>query len=65
MNFIESTEVSERGIRRLAQSRGTMVTRTGENAYVFNGVAMDDDEVWSVISTLPQVQTLGGKNRSI
>lgn len=65
MGFYEVSEISERGIRRLAQSRGTSVTRTGDNAYVYNGVAMDDDEVWSVLSALPQVQTLGGKGRSI
>jgi len=65
MEFIEVTEIDERGIRRLAQSRGTSVSRTGENAYVFNGVAVSDDEVWSVLSALPQTQTLGGKGRSL
>lgn len=65
MEFIEVSEIDERGIRRLAQSRGTSVTRSGENAYVFNGVSLSDDEVWSVLSSMPQVQTLGGKNRSI
>lgn len=65
MDFFEVSEIDERGIRRLAQSRGTSVTRTGENAYVFNGVALSDDEAWSVLSTLPQTQTLGGKGRSI
>lgn len=63
--FEEITEVSERGIRRLAQSRATKVTRTGDNSYVFNGVAMDDDEVWSVLQGLPQKFTLGGKNRRV
>lgn len=65
MEFIEISEIDERGIRRLAQSRGTTVTRTGANSYVFNGVPMTDDEVWSALAVLPQVQTLGGKNRSI
>lgn len=65
MEFIEVSEIDERGIRRLAQSRGASVTRTGNNAYVFNGVPMTDDEVWAVLSVLPQVQTLGGKGRSI
>lgn len=59
------TEIDERGIRRLAQSRGTSVTRTGENAYIYNGVTLNDDETWAVLSALPQVQTLGGKGRSI
>lgn len=62
---LDITEIDERGIRRLAQSRGTSVTRTGINAYVFNGVPMTDDEVWSVLSVLPQTQTLGGKGRRI
>lgn len=60
-NFIEVTEVDERGIRRLAQSRGTSVTRTGVNSYVFNGVPMTDDEVWASLSVLPQVETLSGR----
>ena len=65
MVFIQETEVDERGIRRLAQSRGTSVTRTGVNSYVYNGVPMSDDEVWDVLAALPQVQTLGGKGRSL
>lgn len=63
MDFFEVSEIDERGIRRLAQSRGTMVTRMGSNRYVFNGVEMSDDECWSVISEMPQVQTLGGRGR--
>ena len=62
---LDITEIDERGIRRLAQSRGTSVTRTGVNSYVFNGVSLSDDEVWSVLSTMPQVQTLSGKGRRI
>lgn len=62
---LDITEIDERGVRRLAQSRGTSVSRTGVNAYVFNGVAVSDDEIWSVLSALPQVQTLGGKGRSL
>lgn len=65
MEFIEISEIDQRGIRRLAQSRGTMVNRTGENSYVFSGVPMTDDEVWSTLSALPQVQTLSGRGRSL
>lgn len=65
MDFFEVSEIDERGIRRLAQSRGTMVTRTGDNSYVFNGVEMSDDECWSAISEMPQVQTLGGRGRAL
>lgn len=65
MSFITECEIDERGIRRLAQSRGTAVTRTGVNSYVFNGVTMTDDEVWSVLQALPQTYTLSGKNRRI
>lgn len=62
---LDITEIDERGIRRLAQSRGTSVTRTGPNAYIFNGVTMSDDEVWSALSVLPQVQTLSGRGVSL
>jgi hypothetical protein len=61
MSFIEVCEIEERGIRRLAQSRGTSVTRTGVNSYVFNGVSMTDDEVWDAISALPQVGNRRGR----
>lgn len=62
---LDITEIDERGVRRLAQSRGTVITRTGVNSYVFNGVSLSDDEAWSVLSALPQIQTLGGKGRSL
>lgn len=62
---LDITEIDERGVRRLAQSRGTRVARTGVNVYEFSGVTLSDDEVWSVLSGMPQVQTLGGKGRSI
>lgn len=65
MKFIEETEIEERGIRRLAQSRGTMVTRIGVNEYLFNDVAVTDDEVWSLLQAIPQTYTLSGKGRRI
>lgn len=61
MSFFEVNEIEERGIRRLAQSRGTSVTRTGENSYLWNGVAMNDDEVWDVITALPQTGNRRGR----
>lgn len=64
IEFLETTEIDERGIRRLAQSRGTSVARSGES-YSYNGVVLSDDEVWGVLSALPQVQTLGGKGRPV
>ena len=64
MEFLDVTEIDERGIRRLAQSRGASVARCGDT-YCFNGVCLSDDEVWSVLSALPQVQTLGGKGRPV
>lgn len=65
MEFFEVSEIDERGVRRLAQSRGTTVSRTGVNSYVYQGVPMTDDEVWSVLSVLPQVETLSGKGNLI
>lgn len=59
--FLDITEIDERGIRRLAQSRGASVTRTGVGSYVFNGVSLTDDEVWAALSALPQVETLSGR----
>ena len=60
MTFIEVTEIAERSIRRLAQSRGTTVTRNGDQ-YTCAGVAMTDDEVWAYLSNLPQVGNLRGR----
>lgn len=65
MSFIVENEIDERGIRRLAQSRGTSVTRMGVNSYMVNGVLVDDDEAWSMLSAMPQLYTLGGRNRSL
>lgn len=65
MKFIEISEIDQRGIRRLAQSRSTMVTRIGVNSYEFNGVTLSDDEVWEVLQNLPQTHTLSGKGRRI
>lgn len=65
MEFIESTEIDERGIRRLAQSRGCSVTKNGDTYGCCGVEGLSDDEVWAVLSDCPQVQTLSGKGRSI
>lgn len=62
--FLDVTEIDERGLRRLAQSRGSQVTKSGSE-YVVNGVTLSDDEAWDVLSLMPQVQTLGGRGRLV
>lgn len=52
VGFIEETEVCERAIRRLARSRKANVTRTN-GAWVYNGISLDSDEMWDVLSTMP------------
>lgn len=64
MPFIEVNEIDERGIRRLAQSRSCPISKSGSD-YTVKGVTMSDDEVWSVLSAMPQTHTLGGRNRLV
>lgn len=58
--FIEVTEIAERSIRRLAESRGCSVTRNGDT-YTCCGVEMTDDEAWDCLSALPQVASRRGR----
>lgn len=60
MEFIEETEIAERSIRRLAQSRGTSVSRSGDS-YFYKGIALSDNEVWDVLSSQPQVASRRGR----
>lgn len=60
MEFIEETEIAERSIRRLAQSRGTSISRMGDT-YFYRGVALSDNEVWDVLSAQPQVASRRGR----
>jgi hypothetical protein len=64
MEFMDVTEIDERGMRRLAQSRGCSVTKMGSD-YMVSGVTVSDDECWSVLSAMPQVQTLSGRGVSL
>lgn len=62
---MEISEIDERGIRRLAQSRSIRVTRNGFNSYEWDGVELSDDELWDILEGLPQSFTLGGKGRRV
>lgn len=59
------TEIDERGLRRLAQSRGCFVAKTGSTyqviGYGYSGIPLTDDEAWAVLQSFPQVQTLSGR----
>lgn len=48
--FTEETVVEEKAIRRLAKSKSCEVTRL-DGQWNCCGVEMDDDEVWSVLSS--------------
>lgn len=50
--FLDETEVCERGVRRLARSRNVEISRSN-GAWVYNGVELDSDDAWSVLSALP------------
>lgn len=55
--FLDETEVCERAIRRLARSRKADVSRIN-GAWMFNGVELDSDEMWDVLSTMPVVSSV-------
>lgn len=65
MAFIETTEIAERSIRRLASSRDCTVQKNGDTYTVFGagiaGVTLSDDECWDVLTTLPQVRNRRGR----
>lgn len=50
VNFIETTEIDERAIRRLAGAKGCKVAHAN-NKWNYCGVSLDDDEVWSVLNS--------------
>lgn len=52
VTFLDETEICERAVRRLARSRNADVTRNNGN-WMFNGVSLDSDEMWDVLSTMP------------
>lgn len=57
MEFLEETEVCERAVRRLARSRNADVTRNN-GAWMYNGISLDSDEMWDVLSTMPVVSSV-------
>jgi len=69
MNFIETTEISERALRRLAQSRGYTLVKDDLSYTIGEGLAagisLSDDECWALLSSLPSVPPQGGKVRTI
>ena len=50
--FIETTEVCERAVRRLARSRKATVSRTN-GTWQYQGVELDSDELWDTLSVMP------------
>jgi hypothetical protein len=62
--FLEETEICERSLRRLAQSRSCPISKCGSE-YIVEGVSLCDDEAWAVLSAMPQTHTLGGRNRPV
>lgn len=69
MVFLQETELCERSIRRLAESRNCLVTKNGSEYEVtsadLSGILFSDDEVWEVLSAMPQTHTRGGRNRRL
>lgn len=59
------TEIDERGLRRLADSRGCLLAKEG-SVYRILGrdlywLELSDDEAWAVLSDMPQIYTLSGR----
>lgn len=52
VEFMDVTEICERAVRRLARSRDAQVTRSN-GAWMYSGVSLDSDEMWSVLSAMP------------
>lgn len=65
--FLDETEIDERGLRRLAQSRDCWLMKDGNQYEIWGagigGISLSDDECWDVLQTLPQLYTMGGRNR--
>lgn len=49
MEFLDETVIDERAVRRLAARKGIELGRTN-GMWDFQGVALDDDDIWSVLS---------------
>lgn len=65
MSFLMETEIAERSIRRLADSRDCTVVKNGAEYQIFGagiaGVTLTDDECWDVLAALPQVRNRRGR----
>lgn len=65
IEFIEETEICERSLRRLADSRGLLLSKNNNTYQIFgkgiSGIELSDDETWSVLQTFPQHYTLSGR----
>lgn len=69
VTFLEETEIDERGLRRLAQSRDCSLLKDGNEYQIYGagigGISLTDDEAWDVLMTMPQIFTMGGRNRLV
>ena len=55
MVFLSETELCERSLRRLAESKGCTLTRNGDEYTIHNGeplITVDDEDCWSVLNSL-------------
>lgn len=48
---IEETEIEERSVRRLAARKGVQARKVN-GSWIYNGVALADDEFWSICDSL-------------
>ena len=65
LEFLDVTEIAERSLRRLADSRSCILVRTDDTYQILGagmvGINFTDDEVWEVLTALPQHYTLSGR----
>ena len=53
VTFLDETEICERAVRRLARSRNVSIARRNGTWIYGNGIELDSDEMWDVLSALP------------
>ncbi len=65
LEFLDVTEIAERSLRRLADSRSCILVRTDDTYQILGagmvGINFTDDEAWDILSALPQYYTLSGR----
>lgn len=49
--LMEDTEIAERSLRRLAARKGVQARKVN-GSWMYNGVALNDDDFWAVCSSL-------------